>query len=122
MDAPTGGATLLQELVNMCTLEQTGPGRFGQTLIHAVLEGVVLIRKPINRKVWLVLVALLCMVPGTYATKSSIAPRCGEHGDAAMPCRQVPEGGSATVYLLGAGITCLGAMFIRYRVSKPSLS
>jgi hypothetical protein len=36
MDAPTGGATLLQELVNVRTLEQTGPGRFGQTLIHAV--------------------------------------------------------------------------------------
>jgi hypothetical protein len=37
-------------------------------------------------------------------------------------CRQVPEGGSAATYLLGAGIACLGAMFLRSRASKPRLS
>jgi hypothetical protein len=78
-------------------------------------------RTPMHRKWWLALVALLCMVPGAYATKPDRARRCGEHGNG-KPCRQMPEGGSATVYVLGAGITCLGAMFIRSRVSKPSLS
>jgi hypothetical protein len=88
----------------------------------AVLEGVVLMRKPMNRKWWLALVALSCMVPGAYATyKPDRFQRCEEHGNG-RNCRQVPEGGSAAVYLLGAGITCLGAMFIRSRASKPSLS
>jgi hypothetical protein len=31
----------------------------------------------------------------------------------------VPEGGSAAVYLLGAGITCLGAMVVRLRLPRP---
>ena len=77
-------------------------------------------RKPMRRTWWLALVALLCMVPGAYATKPDGTHGCGEHGNA-KKCRQVPEGGSAAVYLLGAGITCLGAMFIRSRASKPSL-
>jgi hypothetical protein len=82
-------------------------------------------RKLMNRKWWLALVALLCTVPGAYATykpdrAQSRAQRCGEDGNG-RNCQQVPEGGSAVVYLLGAGITCLGAMFIRSRASKPSL-
>jgi hypothetical protein len=98
--------------------------------LFVVLEGGVLMRKPMNRRWWLALVALLCMFPGAYAAKPDQGPyatkldragRCGEHGKG-RNCQQVPEGGSAAVYLLGAGITCLGAMFIRSRASRPSLS
>ncbi len=32
----------------------------------------------------------------------------------------VPEGGSAAVYLLGVGLTCFGAMFLRSRIAKPT--
>jgi hypothetical protein len=62
--------------------------------------------KNINRKWWLALVALLCLVPAASAAEKS------------KPKKRLPEGGSAAVYLLGAGITCLGAMFVRSRVPK----
>ena len=74
-----------------------------------------------NGKWWLVLVVLLCMVPGAYATKPDRARRCEEQNPSARKCQAVPEGGSAAIYLLGAGITCLGAVFICSRASKPSL-
>jgi hypothetical protein len=74
-----------------------------------------------NGKRWLALVALLCMVPSAYAIKPDRARRCDEQTWSARKCQAVPEGGSAAVYLLGVGITCLGAMFIRSRASKPSL-
>jgi hypothetical protein len=77
--------------------------------------------KKMNRKWWLALVALLCMVPGAYA-KPDRARRCDEQRGNARKCQQVPDGGSAAVYLLGAGITCLGAIFVRSRASRPSLS
>lgn len=76
-----------------------------------------------NRKWWLALVALLFMVPGAYAAKPDRARKCGEHWNGRNCLQvQVPEGGSAAVYVLGVGITCFGAMFIRSRVSRPSLS
>jgi hypothetical protein len=86
--------------------------------------------RKMNRQWWLALVALLCIVPGAYAkpgqgayaTTADRARRCDDRHWTAKKCQQVPEGGSAAVYLLGAGITCLGAMFIRSRASKPSLS
>jgi hypothetical protein len=86
-------------------------------------------RKPMNRKWWLALVALLYMIPGAYAkpdrgayglTTADRAQRCDDRHWSANKCQQVPEGGSAAVYLLGAGITCLGAMFLRSRASKAS--
>jgi hypothetical protein len=75
-------------------------------------------REPMNRKWWLALLALLCLVPGAYAGEADRAPRRGNERN----YQQVPEGGSAAVYLLGAGIACLGAMFIRFRASKPGVS
>jgi hypothetical protein len=33
-------------------------------------------------------------------------------------CLPVPEGGSSMVYILGAGVTCLGAVFVRSRLAK----
>jgi hypothetical protein len=64
-----------------------------------------------SRKLFLA-VLLLCVVPTAFAKKpkdDKCEPRRDRH------CEQVPEGGSAAIYLLGAGITCLGAMVIRSR-------
>ena len=35
-------------------------------------------------------------------------------------CVQVPESGSAAIYLLGAGLTCVGAMLVRSKLAKPA--
>ncbi|MGA3091022.1 MAG: hypothetical protein ABSD75_20640 [Terriglobales bacterium] len=34
----------------------------------------------------------------------------------------MPEGGSTAAYLLGAGLTCMAAMYVRSRVVKPKQS
>jgi hypothetical protein len=69
----------------------------------------------VSRKWWLGAALLLCLAPSSFAKH-----KCKHDGD--RPCKNVPEGGSAAIYLLGAGITCLGAMFIRSRASTRSLS
>ncbi len=64
---------------------------------------------------------LACLVPASLAAK----PNNQGHGCDSKQnrrCQQVPEGGSAAVYLLGAGITCLGAMVIRSRSLKSTQS
>jgi hypothetical protein len=71
----------------------------------------------LGRKWWLGAALLLCLVPSSFAVKPD-HHKCKPDSK----CRQVPEGGSAAIYLLGAGVTCLGAMFIRSRASKRSLS
>ncbi len=35
-------------------------------------------------------------------------------------CSQMPEGGATSVYLVGAGLTCLGGIFVRSRLSKAN--
>jgi hypothetical protein len=72
----------------------------------------------VRRKWWLGAALLLCLVPSSFAGKPH---KCDKNGPD-WKCQKVPEGGSAAIYLLGAGITCLGAMFIRSRASKRSLS
>jgi hypothetical protein len=57
-------------------------------------------------------VLLLLMVPAAFAKKPK-EDKCDQRRD--RRCEQVPEGGSAAIYLVGAGITCLGAMVIRSR-------
>jgi hypothetical protein len=72
--------------------------------------------KSLSWKCLLAVVVLLCMAPASFANKPY------KDKDKCRPgvnCRQVPEGGSAAIYLLGAGITCLGAMLIRSRETKP---
>jgi hypothetical protein len=61
--------------------------------------------KNVHRKWWLAVVAVLCLAP--------VASAKHKHKTS------VPEGGSAAVYLLGAGITCLGAMVVRSRFPRP---
>lgn len=62
-------------------------------------------------KWWLTFLALLLLVP--IAPAGLVKPK-HKH-----PPRSVPEGGSALVYVLGAGVTCLGAMVVRSRSARP---
>jgi hypothetical protein len=61
---------------------------------------------------WL-LVAFCCLAPAAFASTG----RCVVGASCA-----VPEGGSTAIYLLGAGLTCVGAMFLRSRLAKPPRS
>jgi len=69
----------------------------------------------VRRKWWLGAALLLCLVPSSFAGKPH---KCDKDGPDRKCPKEVPEGGSAAIYLLGAGITCLGAMFIRSRASR----
>ncbi len=62
--------------------------------------------RTVNRKWWLTLMAVLLLMPVAFA---NLKPKK----------LHVPEGGSALVYVLGAGVTCLGAMALRSRSGKP---
>jgi hypothetical protein len=69
-----------------------------------------------NKGRWLLTaVVLCCLAPGAFARKDKDKDchRCGI---------RVPEGGSTAIYLLGAGLTCFGAMFLRSKVAKPAQS
>lgn len=68
----------------------------------------------INKKWWLTLIALLLLLPAASAKPLKDKPR-HQHWN-------VPEGGSALVYVVGAGITCLGAMVVRSRSARPKQS
>jgi len=73
----------------------------------------------VSRKWWLGAALLLCLVPSSFAVEPDGCKKDGPN----WKCKKaVPEGGSAAIYVLGAGITCLGAMFIRSRASKRGLS
>jgi hypothetical protein len=61
--------------------------------------------KNVHRKWWLAVVVVLCLVPAASAKN--------KHK------KQLPEGGSAVVYLIETGITCLGAMVVRSRFTRP---
>ena len=61
-------------------------------------------------KKWLLLGALVLLIPAfSFArpVKEKDTPR-----------RQVPDGGSAPIYLLAVGATCLGMMAVRSRFDK----
>lgn len=64
-------------------------------------------------KLMLAAVMLICMAPVSLVAKPRDERVCDQRRD--RRCQQVPEGGSAAIYLLGAGITCLGAIAIRSR-------
>lgn len=72
--------------------------------------------KPMNRKWWLALVVLLCLAPATFAV--TVKPRPFDPRQGKWPTRSVPEGGSLLAYVLGAGVTCSGAMLVRSRLAK----
>jgi len=70
--------------------------------------------KIMNRKFWLTSMALLLLLPAAFATPDKSHQRHRQALDVT-----VPEGGSALVYVLGAGLTCLGAIVLRSRSAKP---
>ena len=72
-------------------------------------------------KWWLAIVVICCLAPAAFADHDYDKDRrCEPHQR--RNCQQVPEGGSTAIYLLGAGLTCFGAMFLRSRVVKPTQS
>lgn len=80
--------------------------------------------KNTNRKWWLALVAFLSLASATFAGQVEDQGRKKCDPKHPKDCRQeqVPEGGSSLAYLLGAGVTCLGAMLVRSRVAKLKAS
>jgi hypothetical protein len=67
----------------------------------------------VSLKWWLGAALLLCLVPSSFAVERYHNNH--QKRTSGVNTWQMPEGGSAIPYLLGAGITCLGAMFIRSR-------
>jgi len=59
-------------------------------------------------------IVLLCLVPSTLAAKPK-DKGCDPRRD--RRCQQVPEGGSALVYVLGAGVAGLAAVVSRSRMA-----
>jgi hypothetical protein len=71
--------------------------------------------KNTTRKLWMAAVLICCLCPVGFATTHS----CRHPTDPGCSS-SVPEGGSTAIYLLGAGLICTGAMFLRSRVAKAS--
>jgi hypothetical protein len=69
-----------------------------------------------NRKAkwWLAAVAICCLAPAAFADQG-FNPQSRKKLK-----QQVPEGGSTAIYLLGAGLTCFGAMFLRSKLARPA--
>lgn len=74
-----------------------------------------------SAKWWLAMVAVLLLTPMMSATRRSVKDKGCSALDRDRKCRQVPEGGSMAAYLLGAGVTCFGAMVVRSRLVKPQI-
>jgi hypothetical protein len=71
---------------------------------------------------WLLAVVVMCcLVPAASAGDRDQHRYCDLHP---RECAKtsVPEGGSSSIYLLGAGLTCFGAMFLRSKLAKPMQS
>jgi hypothetical protein len=67
---------------------------------------------------WLLAVVALCwLAPAAFASTCTVG---GTTAVARPTACAVPEGGSTAIYLLGAGLTCFGAMFLRSRFVKPT--
>ena len=84
-----------------------------------LLEGSIAMKSK-NRKWWLAVVALLCLASTACPVEDAAKPT--SHDKQPVKHATVPEGGSSLVYVLGAGVTCLGAMLVRSRVAKPKES
>lgn len=71
---------------------------------------VSLIRK------WLLAGLLLfCFAPASFGAPARV---CDHYRQKNCPTQKVPEGGSATTYLLGIGLICAGAMFARFGMRR----
>jgi hypothetical protein len=75
-----------------------------------------------NGKWWLSAVILVCCLTPAAFANGGRQPGCNPYqrgGCQQQPPQPVPEGGSTAVYLLAAGLTCFGAMFLRSKAAKP---
>ena len=70
-------------------------------------------------KWWLAVIVMCCLAPSAFAGRDH---GCDPHSRGRDRCQQVPEGGSAAIFLLGGGLTAVGAMFIKSRMAKPTQS
>jgi len=75
-----------------------------------------------NPKWWLAIGLLVLLTPLLSAESYKPDKKKVCEPKESAKCLHVPEGGSSATYLLGAGVACLGAMFIRSRGSKPRRS
>jgi hypothetical protein len=78
---------------------------------------------------WCLAVITLCLfVPAALADRGGDGGGGDHHGHGCGDgrsrgdCRDVPEGGSTAIYLLGAGLTCFGAMFLRSKAARSTQS
>ena len=79
--------------------------------------------KTAKHRWWLTLVTLLSLAATTLAgTLEDKDKKCDPKHPKGCPQQQVPEGGPTLIYVLGAGVTCLGALLVRSRIAKPRAS
>jgi hypothetical protein len=76
----------------------------------------------VGGKWWLAIVVMCCLAPAAFADRDRDRDRRCERDPRRGNCLAVPEGGSAAIYLIGAGLTCIGAMFLRSKVAEPAQS
>jgi hypothetical protein len=74
----------------------------------------------LKNKWWLGIIVVFCLVPAAFADRDKCDPH--DRGQDKHCQQQVPEGGSAAIYLLGAGLTCFGAMYLRSKTAMPTQS
>jgi hypothetical protein len=62
-----------------------------------------------------------CLAPAALADQGRGGRGCDPHQ---KDCKQqqTPEGGSAAMFLLAAGVTCAGAMFLKSQRAKQTQS
>ena len=72
-----------------------------------------------KKRLLLAVVAACCLVPVAMANPRRDRDR-GCDPRSPRNCQQVPEGGSAAIYILGAGLTCFGAMFLRPKAGRTA--
>jgi hypothetical protein len=59
---------------------------------------------------WLLAAVAIGLAPAAFAV------------DKVTKVMKVPEGGSTVIYVIGAGLACFGAMFLRSKLAKPAKS
>jgi len=83
---------------------------------------------PRSARWWLVSAAVLLLTTGLSASPGEYIKKGCSNNDYDGKCPHVAvvvpvaEGGSAVGYLLGVGVTFLGALFVRSRLGKPRYS
>jgi len=77
-----------------------------------------------HAKKWLAIAAVVLLTPIFSAAHPADGKKktCGDDLSSDKKCKSVADGGSAAGYLIAVGATCLGAIIVRSRSSKPRLS